>query len=765
MSKVEISRSKKRRRKMIQAENADSALTSKPLQAAGNDNTDSEGIFEAIKSIQEQNIELQDRITSLNQEFSLFKNLVVPDQKLVRSENTGITREHLVSLLSAELKSSNSELLKQVENLGRPEYSALLSLLTSKKQEVDIERTISYQLGKAIIESTKSLENLLRLPAKLLDIKAENERRKQRQKLKYVNDDGSLLKKSILHKEGELGQDTQDVETVIPPLPPELLNKKFSKALTLLDPISELCWQDGFPGFAISRQKFEEQITSSSSDFAFFESAWKANKSQWVYAFNSPNLQHKNAQDLFRVISLLRAKRMPIIFWNKEDPMHYEMFKPIAKEADYVFTTDILKVEQYKKDLGHNRVWELPFAAPIRITNPVGRFELDTENICFAGTYYAKNHPERKEQMDKLLPVLLKFGGTIYNRASNLSSDNYLFPEIYQPILRDGVNFEEMTRLYKKFKIFLNVNTITNSPTMMSRRVYELLASGTPVISTPSKAITEQFPGIVLTVRNEKEAELAVEKLLTDSYFWNRQSVLGIREVLSKHTYESRWADIRAKMRGETHLQCPSDLSLKVVAIYHGYQDLGQFIQHIFDQNENVSELVILKSSEKELLLPESTAALSAKVAIENIGGFDLKQYINDKEEDYTLFTTDKVMLFKNCLTDMILSMKYNNAAAVSRRVYYDINEIKGIADLQLPEPDWFAYTKNVDLNCLLISNKLKLQIHIDLDKQQARTSIDSNIYLIDPFNVVKISSLPITKRIAKIHEQFKYKFETTIGI
>ena len=117
----------------------------------------------------------------------------------------------------------------------------------------------------------------------------------------------------------------------------------------------------------------------------------------------SPNLQHRNAQDLLKVIGLLRRKKIPVVFWNKEDPMHYEMFKPIAKEADYVFTTDSLKVAQYKKDLGHSNVWALPFAAPIKITNPIDRFKLDTESVCFAGTYYAKNHADRKKQVDMLL--------------------------------------------------------------------------------------------------------------------------------------------------------------------------------------------------------------------------------------------------------------------------------------------------------------------------------------------------------------------------
>ncbi|HDL5395630.1 TPA: glycosyltransferase family 1 protein, partial [Mannheimia haemolytica] len=136
-------------------------------------------------------------------------------------------------------------------------------------------------------------------------------------------------------------------------------------------------------------------------------------------------------------------------------------------------------------------------------------------------------------------------------------------------LIREGVNFNEIVKLYKKFKVFLNVNTITQSTTMMSRRVYELLASGTPVVSTPSKAITAQFPGIVITVNNEKEAELAVHKLLTDSYYWHKQSMLGIREVMSKHTYENRWEFACSVINNEPIKE--KTPSVRIIAVYHNY--------------------------------------------------------------------------------------------------------------------------------------------------------------------------------------------------
>src|SRR5690606_2081658 len=150
-----------------------------------------------------------------------------------------------------------------------------------------------------------------------------------------------------------------------------------------------------------------------------------------------------------------------------------------------------------------------------------------------------------KRQMHALLPSIIEFKGAIYDRFSKLGNDRYKFPDQFQPFIRDAVPFNEVVKLYKRFKVFLNVNTIVDSPTMMSRRVYELLACGTPVVSTPSKAIEEQFSGIVHMANDAQEANKIIEKLLTDDHYWEKTSHLGYREVMTKHTYTHRLQSIK----------------------------------------------------------------------------------------------------------------------------------------------------------------------------------------------------------------------------
>src|SRR5690606_18872227 len=128
---------------------------------------------------------------------------------------------------------------------------------------------------------------------------------------------------------------------------------KRHSAITHLDPISELCWSTEIDNAPLERKNYQTQIKESNNDFAFLESAWRANQGQWEYAFTSPGLKHANAQALLDALSLFKKRELPIVFWNKEDPMHYDLFRPISKHADFIFTTDELSVEKYKREFKH----------------------------------------------------------------------------------------------------------------------------------------------------------------------------------------------------------------------------------------------------------------------------------------------------------------------------------------------------------------------------------------------------------------------------
>ncbi|MEK8227730.1 hypothetical protein NKG05_18920 [Oerskovia sp. M15] len=71
------------------------------------------------------------------------------------------------------------------------------------------------------------------------------------------------------------------------------------------------------------------------------------------------------------LVTFCREQGIPTVFWNKEDPVHFEDFLESAALFDRVCTTDVNRVPDYVERLGHDRVSVLPFAAQPAIHNPV----------------------------------------------------------------------------------------------------------------------------------------------------------------------------------------------------------------------------------------------------------------------------------------------------------------------------------------------------------------------------------------------------------
>ena len=44
------------------------------------------------------------------------------------------------------------------------------------------------------------------------------------------------------------------------------------------------------------------------------------------------------------------------MFWNKEDPVSFDLFLPAAKAFDIVLTTDADMIDGYRRATGHERV-------------------------------------------------------------------------------------------------------------------------------------------------------------------------------------------------------------------------------------------------------------------------------------------------------------------------------------------------------------------------------------------------------------------------
>lgn len=294
----------------------------------------------------------------------------------------------------------------------------------------------------------------------------------------------------------------------------------------------------------LRKDRWREQLGQTGIDFLFVESAWNGNSGSWQYQLTGTN---GPGVELVRLVAWCRDRGIPTVFWNKEDPPHYDDFLPAAKLFDFVFTSDSDRIPDYVRDLGHTGVGTLPFAAQPAIHNPVrpdrGRH---ARGVAFAGMYFAHKYPQRRAQMGMLLGAAMTGAGTggakleIFSRQLG-ADQKYQFPRPFDEHVVGSLSYPQMLTAYRAYKAFLNVNSVVDSPSMCARRIFEITASGTPVVSTPSAAISRFFADDeVMVAAATAEAESMLRKLTSNADFNERVVHKGQRRIWGAHTYAHR---------------------------------------------------------------------------------------------------------------------------------------------------------------------------------------------------------------------------------
>ena len=140
------------------------------------------------------------------------------------------------------------------------------------------------------------------------------------------------------------------------------------KIACILDEFSEYCFKYECILHPLHALHWRQQLEHHPPDLLFVESAWKGTAGSW-----SKKIQHAQLdpeQSLRKLVAFCRDKKIPTVFWNKEDPTNFAHFIEAAKLFDTMFTTDANAIPSYQYLLDHKRVWALPFAAQPRIHYP-----------------------------------------------------------------------------------------------------------------------------------------------------------------------------------------------------------------------------------------------------------------------------------------------------------------------------------------------------------------------------------------------------------
>lgn len=341
--------------------------------------------------------------------------------------------------------------------------------------------------------------------------------------------------------------------------------------------------------FEPTPENWRSEIDTRKPSFLFVESAWEANGGSWRYHLVGMTAPRPA---LVEMVEYCREKGIPSVFWNKEDPPHFEEFLPTAALFDFVYTTDSNLLAEYKRRLGHDRVEVLPFAAQPKIHNParIGRV-MRTRDIVFGGMFFRDKYPERRRQLETILPAAAAHNLDIYARQDG-KDIKYRFPEAYRSFIRPSIPYPQMITAYHAYKAVISVNSVVSSDTMCARRIFEATACGAAVVTESSPAIAHFFPNNMLTeVQNQEDASYKIRSLIRSAEYRDRKTHVAQRHVLENHTYTDRAQTILRRVGLEADLE-PQRVSFFVSS--NRPSNLSTTFENVGRQNVAEKELVFL---------------------------------------------------------------------------------------------------------------------------------------------------------------------------
>lgn len=408
----------------------------------------------------------------------------------------------------------------------------------------------------------------------------------------------------------------------------------------------------------LTPNNWRAELEGSNPDLLFIESAWRGKDELW-----GNKVGHTSAE-LQGIVEWCRTKKIPTVFWCKEDPIHFETFLNTAKLFNYVFTTDIDCIHRYKAALGHDCVYLLPFACQPATNNPIETYERK-DAFCFAGAYYVR-YPERTRDLGNFVMELPAFRPLeIYDRNYGKNDPNYQFPEKYLPYIVGTLPFDQIEKAYKGYRYAINLNSIKQSQSMFARRVFELLASNTITISNFSRGVRVLFGDLVITSDSGHEIVRRLNKLADSEEHSRKLRLAALRKVMSEHTYGQRLAYVVSKVSGKATRQ-----SLPYIAVlaHAGNQSALGAIQGNYQRQRyaNTSLYVVVGHG---ITPPMNTDArihlLNSEQARDMlIGGLDTKADLvaGMIAEDY---------YGPNYLEDMALATLYTQAELIGKAARY----------------------------------------------------------------------------------------------
>jgi hypothetical protein len=520
-----------------------------------------------------------------------------------------------------------------------------------------LEHSASFRLGNALVRSVKSPRDLWQLPRTLWQLGRDLRRSASPNPITQAA--GSFALTSLpdlpidVFTRAEGGSPRKSTHAPVP--------VSDLRVAAIMDEFTRACFMPTCRMQSLHAQHYEQQLLDSNPDLLFVESAWRGEADSWR------NMIASRSGELLGLLDMCRRRSIPTVFWNKEDPSHFDTFIETARLFDHVLTTDIDCIQRYRDALGHDRIHLLPFACQPQIHHPV-LTGARQPGFCFAGSYYHQ-YPERCEDFDRVLSAVSGLAPVvIHDRNSERGDAAFAFPERYAALLQPALPYERIDEAYKGYRFSINMNTIKQSQTMFARRVYELMACNTIVVSNYSRGMRSLFGDLAVATDQPPRMRERLQSMIDTPDATRRLRLLALRKVLQQHTYAQRMQHVAKCVLGES-LQLPAPFIL-VVARVHDEQEVSAVIAS-YRRQHHLNRLLLLVITHGTVLTEEF-----AGPDIDVIREIDAAKILpgKDFQDRHIARLHPEDYYGPHYLSDLALATQYSDANYIGKGCQYQAN-------------------------------------------------------------------------------------------
>ncbi len=538
------------------------------------------------------------------------------------------------------------------------------------------------------------------------------------------------------------------VDLPVPELPPGPVARPGVTAAVILDDFSQLALGYEWRQVVVTPEAWRAQLTDARPDLLFVESAWNGNGGAWRLAMTGAGAP---STELRALVDWCRAQGVPTVFWNKEDPPNYDAFIGTAALFDHVFTVDAGRLPDYRRDLGHDRVGLLPFGAQPRIHTPVRLGGGRTREAAFAGSYFADKHDERRRQMEYVLEPAIPLGLEVFSRMAGRDA-RYQFPRQYARSLVGSLPYRRMLGAYTAYKVFLNVNSVVDSPTMCARRLFELSAAQTPVLTGPARSVEPFFGDTIRVTRDAGQTERELRALLQHAEYRDRLGLRAHRRVFDEHLYEHR---VDRVLEAVGVPSPPRDRSISAVVPTMRPDQVGHVLGFVAAQAHSDLELVLVthgfeadrdkvRAQAEEAGVDFGRVVLVDQPADRTLGAV-MNAGVTAASGRYVAKMDDDNGYAAHYLSDLVRAFDYTSASVVGKWAHYAHLTATGATLLRFPDAE-HRYVDLVQGGTLLLERDLAARLGFeDLPRRVDTTFLEKvrreggRVYSADRFNFVSV--------------------------